>query len=116
MVSDNRQRCASAGVLELLLVIRNLLPDSAQAQLEAATTWLQTAAAPQVCGVGALTSQVLERGDTGLELVLKTAAKVAEPDRDVSRRACFQRILKIRNGPITRHGNPGRIRHGSWSN
>jgi transposase len=50
----------SAALLELLNVIRDLLL-AVQAQLEAATTRLQRAATPQICGVGALTSQVLER-------------------------------------------------------
>jgi transposase len=45
---------------DLLTVIRDLLL-AVQKQLEAATVRLQSAATAQVCGVGALTSQVLER-------------------------------------------------------
>jgi len=45
---------------ELLIVLRDLLL-AVHKQLELATVRLQSAAAPQVCGVGALTSQVLER-------------------------------------------------------
>jgi transposase len=46
-------------LLELLVVIRNLLL-TVQAQLTDATSRLQNVATPQVSGVGALTSQILE--------------------------------------------------------
>lgn len=49
-----------AGLLELLTVLRDLLLN-VQKQFEAASTRLESAAVKQPCGVGALTSQVLER-------------------------------------------------------
>jgi len=49
-----------ASLLELLTVIHELLL-TVQTQLKAATTRLEKAATPQPLGVGALTSQVLER-------------------------------------------------------
>lgn len=51
---------APAGVLELLEVLRGLLL-SVQEQLNLATARLEQAASKQPCGVGALTSQVVER-------------------------------------------------------
>jgi len=51
---------ASAGVVELLQVLRELLV-AVQEQLDLATARLEQTAKPQPCGVGALTSQVLER-------------------------------------------------------
>ena len=50
----------SVALGELLTVIRDLLL-MVQTQLTAATTRLENAATVQPCGVGALTSQVLER-------------------------------------------------------
>jgi len=47
-------------LVELLTVLRDLLL-AVQKQLDAATTRLQSAATAQPCGVGALTSQLLER-------------------------------------------------------
>jgi len=49
-----------SGVLELLRVLRELLL-AVQAQLDLATERLEQQARPQPCGVGALTSQVVER-------------------------------------------------------
>jgi len=57
---EQLQSRLSQGLVELLVVIRDLLL-AVQKQLEAATTRLQDSATPQPCGVGALTSQVLER-------------------------------------------------------
>jgi len=51
---------APASLLEILTVIHELLL-TVQTQLKAATTRLEKAATPQPLGVGALTSQVLER-------------------------------------------------------
>jgi transposase len=50
----------SLGLLDMLMVIRKLVL-AVQVELEAATTRLQCTATPQACGVGALTSQILER-------------------------------------------------------
>ena len=91
----------SAALLELLTVIRDLLL-AVQKQLEAATTQLQAAATPQVRGVGALTSQVLEREmlDWGR---FKNRRQVASLTgmcpgvRSSGNRSC--------SGPITKHGN-----------
>ncbi len=51
---------APAGVGELLSVLRDLLL-VVQEKLDQATARLEAAASPQPCGIGALTSQVLER-------------------------------------------------------
>jgi len=51
---------APPALLELLQVLRNLLL-AVQEQLKLATARLEQNATPQPCGVGALTSQVLER-------------------------------------------------------
>jgi transposase len=91
----------SPPLLELLVVIRDLLL-AVQAQLEAATARLQNAAAPQVCGVGALTSQVLER-------------EILDWRRFTNRRQVASLTgmcpgvhasgPRSRSGPITKHGN-----------
>jgi transposase len=91
----------SAALLELLSVIRSLLL-AVQAQLEAATIRLQSAATPQVCGVGALTSQVLER-------------EILDWNRFTNRRQVASLTgmcpgvrssgLKSFSGAITKHGN-----------
>jgi transposase len=91
----------SSGLQELLEVIRGLVL-AVQAQLEAATIRLESAATPQVCGVGALTSQVLER-------------EVLDWKRFENRRQVASMTglcpgvrasgLKSHHGPITKHGN-----------
>jgi len=92
---------ASAPLLELLAVIRDLLL-AVQDQLHAATTRLEKAAPAQVRGVGALTSQVLER-------------EILDWHRFGNRRQVASLTgmcpgvhasgSRIRNGPITKHGN-----------
>ncbi len=75
-----------------------------QAQLEAAELpGCKTAAAPQVCGVGALTSQVLEREilDWGRFKNRRQVASLTGMCPGVH----LSSGSKIRNGPITRHGN-----------
>jgi transposase len=95
------QREVTPDLLALLEVMRNLLL-AVQAQLEAATTRLQSAATPQVYGVGALTSQVLER-------------EILDWHRFTNRRQVASMTgmcpgvhasgPRTRNGPITKHGN-----------
>jgi transposase len=89
------------GLLELLTVLRDLVL-VVQKQLDAATTRLESAATPQPCGVGALTSQVLER-------------EILDWKRFHNRRqvASLTGMCpgvhasggKSRSGPITKHGN-----------
>lgn len=86
---------------ELLTVLRDLLL-AMQKQLELATTRLQSSATPQVCGVGALTSQVLER-------------EILDWNRFGNRRQVASLTgmcpgvhgsgNHIRTGSITKHGN-----------
>jgi transposase len=90
-----------AALLELLAVIRNLLL-AVQAQLEAATHRLQNAASPQVCGVGALTSQVLTREILDWHRFTNRRQVASLTGMCPSVRASG---LKTRNGPITKHGN-----------
>jgi transposase len=90
-----------AGLVELLEVLRNLLL-GVQLQLERATLGIESSAAPQPCGVGALTSQVLER-------------EVLDWKRFKNRRQVGSLTgmcpgvhasgTRSRNGPITKHGN-----------
>ena len=90
-----------ATLLELLKVIRDLLL-AVQSQLEAATARLEKAATVQPCGVGALTSQVLER-------------EILAWDRFKNRRQVASLTGMCpgvrasgntqRSGPITKHGN-----------
>jgi len=90
-----------APLVELLIVTRDLLL-AVQKQLEAATTRLQSVARPQPCGVGALTSQVLER-------------EVLDWHRFKNRRQVASLTgmcpgvrssgLKTYSGAITKHGN-----------
>jgi transposase len=92
---------APAKVIELLKVTRELLL-AVQAQLDAATLRLEKAATPQVKGVGALTSQVLER-------------EILDWSRFSNRRQVASLTgmcpgvrssgPKSRSGPITKHGN-----------
>lgn len=91
----------SAPLLELLTVLRDLLL-AVQTQLQAATTRLEKAASTQPRGVGALTSQVLER-------------EILSWDRFKNRRQVASLTgmcpgvrasgTKARSGPITKHGN-----------
>jgi transposase len=91
----------SSGVRDLLVVIHQLLL-AVQQQLDEATQRLQNSASPQPCGVGALTSQVLER-------------EILDWSRFKNRRqvASLTGMCpgvhasggKSRSGPITKHGN-----------
>jgi transposase len=95
------QNQVSGPLLELLKVLHQLIR-AVQEQLEAATTRLQGAATPQPCGVGALTSQVLER-------------EILDWHRFKNRRqvASLTGLCpgvhasggRSRSGPITKHGN-----------
>jgi transposase len=88
-------------LVELLTVLRELVL-AVQKQLDAATTRLQNAATPQPCGVGALTSQVLER-------------EILDWNRFKNRRQVGSLTgmcpgvhasgSRSRSGPITKHGN-----------
>jgi transposase len=88
-------------LVDLLAVIRNLLL-AVQAQVDTATRQLEAAATTQPCGVGALTSQVLER-------------EILDWHRFKNRRqvASLTGLCpgvrgsgnKLQNGPITKHGN-----------
>jgi transposase len=90
-----------ATLLDLMKVIRDLLL-AVQSQLEAATVRLEKAATVQPCGVGALTSQVLER-------------EILAWDRFKNRRQVASLTGMCpgvrasgntqRSGPITKHGN-----------
>jgi transposase len=97
----NLGRAWSVELRELLAVLRDLLLAVHKA-LELATARLQSAATPQVCGVGALTSQVLER-------------EILDWNRFGNRRQVASLTgmcpgvrgsgNKIRTGSITKHGN-----------
>ncbi len=86
---------------ELLTVLRDLLV-AVQAQVNAVTARLESAASTQPCGVGALTSQVLER-------------EILDWNRFKNRRQVASLTgmcpgvhssgTKTRSGPITKHGN-----------
>jgi len=88
-------------LLELLKVLRDLLL-TVQTQLEAATARIEKAATPQAYGVGALTSQVLEREilDWGRFTNRRQVASLTGMCPGVHASG-----PKIRNGPITKHGN-----------
>jgi transposase len=98
---DKLTGALAAELLALLTVLRELLL-AVQTQLEAATTRVQSAATPQPYGVGALTSQVLER-------------EILDWHRFQNRREVASltgmcpRVrssgLKTYSGSITRHGN-----------
>jgi transposase len=98
---DELKPQVSDGLLELLTVLRELLL-AVQGQLEAATVRLEKAATTQPRGVGALTSQVLER-------------EILSWDRFKNRRQVASLTgmcpgvrasgLKMQSGPITKHGN-----------
>jgi transposase len=91
----------SCELLELLSVIRQLLL-AVQAQLETQTQKVEEVATPQVRGVGALTSQILER-------------EILDWNRFTNRRQVASLTgmcpgvrasgNKTRSGPITKHGN-----------
>jgi transposase len=91
----------NASLLELLAVLRELVL-AVQMQLDKATTRLEQAATPQVRGVGALTSQVLER-------------EILDWNRFSNRRQVASLTgmcpgvhasgRSSRTGPITKHGN-----------
>jgi len=88
-------------LLELLTVLHRLLL-AVQEQLEAATQRLQSAASGQPCGVGALTSQILEREILDWRR-FKNRRQVASltgmcPGVHASGG-------RSRSGPITKHGN-----------
>lgn len=89
------------GVAELLRITRELLL-AVQVQLDAATLRLETAATPQARGIGALTSQVLEREilDWGRFKNRRQVASLTGMCPGVRASG-----LKSRNGPITKHGN-----------
>ena len=91
----------SVALGKLLTVIRDLLL-AVQTQLNTATARLETVATAQPCGVGALTSQVLER-------------EILDWNRFKNRRQVASLTgmcpgvrssgPKTRSGPITKHGN-----------
>jgi len=91
----------SRALLDLLTVIRDLLL-AVQVQLEAATTRLEAAATPQPCGVGALTSQVLERE-------ILDWHRFGNRRQVASLTGMCPRVhasgASLRSGSITRHGN-----------
>jgi transposase len=86
---------------ELLTVIRDLLL-AVQTQLSAATARLEKAATAQPCGVGALTSQVLER-----EILDWSRFKNRRQVASLTGMCPGVRSSgpKTRTGPITKHGN-----------
>lgn len=92
---------AAPGVVELLEVLRNLLLE-VQEQLDLATARLEKSATPQPAGVGALTSQVLEREVLSWDR-FKNRRQVASltgmcPGVWASGNSC-------QSGSITKHGN-----------
>jgi len=88
-------------LLELLTVTRDLLL-AVQAQLDAATNRLKKAASEQPAGVGALTSQVLEREILDWRRFGNRRQVASLTGMCPGVRASG---LKSRNGPITKHGN-----------
>jgi transposase len=91
----------AASLLELLTVLRDLLL-AVQAQLEAATNRMKKAASEQPAGVGALTSQVLEREILDWRRFSNRRQVASLTGMCPGVRASG---LKSRNGPITKHGN-----------
>jgi transposase len=91
----------SGGLLDLLTVLHRLLL-TVQEELEAATQRLQSAATAQPCGVGALTSQVLEREilDWGRFQNRRQVASLTGMCPGVHASGG-----RSRTGPITKHGN-----------
>jgi transposase len=90
-----------AALLELLTVIRDLLL-AVQSQLEAATGRLEQAATPQPVGVGALTSQVLEREVLTWERFNNRRQVASLTGMCPGVRASG---TKSQSGSITKHGN-----------
>jgi transposase len=88
-------------LLKLLIVIRDLLL-TVQTQVELATTDLEQAATPQPRGVGALTSQVLEREILDWHR-FKNRRQVASLTGMCPRVRASG--LKQQSGAITKHGN-----------
>jgi len=95
------QRQLSPALLELLVVIHRLLM-SVQGELEQATGRLEKAAGPQPRGVGALTSQVLER-----EILDWSRFKNRRQVASLTGMCPGVRSSgnRSRSGPITKHGN-----------
>jgi len=91
----------SVPLLELLTVIRDLLL-AVQTQLEAATARLEKAASTQPRGVGALTSQVLEREILGWERFKNRRQVASLTGMCPGVRASGN---TQHSGPITKHGN-----------
>jgi transposase len=91
----------SPELLELLAAIRQLLL-AVQEQLRAQTQKLEAAAKPQVRGVGALTSQVLEREILDWHRFKNRRQVASLTGMCPGVRASGNRT---RNGPITKHGN-----------
>jgi transposase len=91
----------SVALGELLTVIRDLLL-AVQTQLNAATTRLEKVATAQPCGVGALTSQVLEREILDWSR-FKNRRQVASLTGMCP--GVYSSGPKTRSGPITKHGN-----------
>jgi transposase len=91
----------SAALLELLIVIRDLLL-AVQTQLEAATVRLEKVAKAQPVGVGALTSQVLEREILSWDRFKNRRQVASLTGMCPGVRASGN---SYRSGPITKHGN-----------
>jgi transposase len=98
---DELQFQVSAALLELLTVIRDLLL-AVQSQLESATARLEKVAITQPRGVGALTSQVLER-----EILAWGRFKNRRQVASLTGMCPGVRASgnTQRSGPITKHGN-----------
>jgi transposase len=91
----------SPALLELLIITRQLLL-AVQAQLQAQTQKLEATAAPQVRGVGALTSQILEREILDWNRFKNRRQVASLTGMCPGVRASGN---KLRSGPITKHGN-----------
>ena len=90
-----------AALIELLTVTRNLLL-AVHAQTEAATERLEAVATPQPRGVGALTSQVLERESFDWHRFKNRRQVASLTGLCPGVRGSGN---KLHNGPITKHGN-----------
>jgi transposase len=95
------QSQVSPPLLELLTVLRQLLL-AVQEQLEAQTQKVEAAAKPQVRGVGALTSQILEREILDWNRFKNRRQVASLTGMCPGVRASGN---KTRSGPITKHGN-----------
>ena len=95
-----KSRLAS-DLLELLTVLRKLVL-TVHEELEAATTRLESAATPQAYGVGALTSQVLEREVLDWKRFKNRREVASMTGMCPGVRASGG---SSRSGPITKHGN-----------